>query len=98
MFGDRTAKSRLNVIQVTKSQFADDVAVYATTRETFETAATEFVCAASKWGLAVSTLKTKWMAVGRELEPADVAPINLDAGSIEFVQDFTYLGSSITSD
>ena len=85
-------------IQVTESQFADDVAVYATTREALETAATEFVYAASKWCLTVSTMKTKGMAVGRELEHTDVAPIHLDAGSIEFVQDFTYIGSSITSD
>ena len=98
LVGDRTAKSRLEDIQVTESQFADDVAVYATTREGLETAATEFMCAASKWGLTVSTMKTKGMAVGRELEPTDVAPIHLDAGSIEFIQDFTYLGSSIRSE
>ena len=72
--------------------------MYATTRETLETTVTEFVCAACKWGLAASTLKMKGMAVGRELEPADVAPIHLDAGTIEFVKDFAHLGGSITSD
>ena len=59
LVGDRTAKSRLEDIQVTESQFADDVAVYATTREGLETAATEFMCAASKWGLTVSTIENK---------------------------------------
>ena len=33
LVGDRTVKCRLQEVRVTESQFADDVAVYATTRE-----------------------------------------------------------------
>ena len=35
LVGDRTAKSRLSTTRVTESQFADDAAVYAATREAF---------------------------------------------------------------
>ena len=98
LVGDRTAKSRLSEVRVTESQFADDVAVYATTREAFEIATTEFVSAASKFGLTVSIQKTKGLAVGRQLTPRDQAPVQLEEGTIELVPDFTYLGSSITSD
>ena len=50
-FGDRTAKSRLSEMRVTESQFADDVALYATSRDSFEAVAAEFVKVASEWGL-----------------------------------------------
>ena len=35
LVGDRTAKSRLSEMRVTESQFADDVALYATCRDSF---------------------------------------------------------------
>ena len=31
--GDQTAKSRLNVVKVTESQFADDLVLYASSHE-----------------------------------------------------------------
>ena len=37
--GDRTAKSRLSVVRVTESQFANDVALYTTSRGCLETMA-----------------------------------------------------------
>ena len=91
-------KSRLNQTKITESQFADDVAVYATTRDTFESSATKFVGSASEWGLTVSIIKTKGMVSGNHITPADVLPVRLDGGEIEIVQDFTYLGSNITTD
>ena len=36
LVGDRTAKSCLSAAVVTESQFADDLAIYATSREEFE--------------------------------------------------------------
>ena len=38
LVGDRTAKSRLNWIKITESQFVDDAAIYATSRGAFESA------------------------------------------------------------
>ena len=48
LVGDRTAKVRLQEVCVTESQFADDVALYATTREVLEQVAREFVKTAAE--------------------------------------------------
>ena len=48
LVGDCTAKSRLNEMRVTESQFADDMALYATSRDSFESIAAEFVKMASE--------------------------------------------------
>ena len=37
LVGDRTVKSKLHHVKITESQFADDFALYAGTRSTFET-------------------------------------------------------------
>ena len=50
LVGDRTAKSRLLEINMTKSQFADDVAVNAATREALEQVAAEFCQHCSELG------------------------------------------------
>ena len=98
LVGDRTAKSRLNEMRVTESQFADDVALYATSRDSFESVAAEFVKVASEWGLTVSTEKTKGMVVGEGLNESDVRPVQVEGGSVDVVQDFTYLGANISRD
>ena len=49
LVGDRTAKSRWSEMRVTESQFADDVALYATSQDCFESVAVEFVKVASEW-------------------------------------------------
>ena len=56
---DRTAKSRLSEVRVTESQFADDVALYATSRGSMECVAGKFVRTTGRWGLTVSIPKTK---------------------------------------
>ena len=64
LVGDRTAKSRLQEVRVTESQFADDVAIYATSRASFEKATAEFVSTAAEWGLTVSLDITKGLVIG----------------------------------
>lgn len=46
------------------------------------------------WGLIA---KTKGLIMGKYLTPIDVAPVQLDNGSKEIVQNFIYLGSIISS-
>ena len=82
LVGDRTAKFRLSEMRVTESQFADDVALYATSRDSFESVAAEFVKLASEWGLTVSTEKTKGMVVGEGLNESDVRPVQVEGGSV----------------
>ena len=59
LVGDRTVKSRLNVMKITESQLADDVALYTKTRHALEQAFRKFEGNASEWGLTVSIEKTK---------------------------------------
>ena len=59
MVGDKTVKSHLECVTVTKSQFADDVAVYSTSRDAIENATAKLVNTASNWGLTVSMEKKK---------------------------------------
>ena len=47
------------MVRVKESQFADDTALYAGSRERLELMTPKFVEEASKWGLAVSLVKTK---------------------------------------
>ena len=98
LVGDRTAKSHLDRTRITESQFADDIAVYTTSRYAIECATKEFVDAASNWGLTVSTRKSKGMVIGSLTASSDALPVLLEGGKIEIVQDFTYLGSNITRD
>ena len=93
LVGDRTAKSRLLATEVTESQFADDAALYAVSHQDLEVMTNEFVGCASQWGLTVSTAKTKAMVVNG----VDPPGVRLDSGGdIEVVENFTYLGSTIS--
>lgn len=38
------------------------------------------------------------MAVGRLITAADIRPVQLEDGEVEMVNEFTYLGSCVTSD
>ena len=51
-----------------------------------------------QWGLTVSIVKTKGMAVGSSLTDEDVAPVKVEGGDIEMVEQFPYLGSVISKD
>ena len=98
LVGDRTAKSRLNVVKITESQFADDTATYATSRDAFEHSTTEFVRTAKDWGMTVSIDKTKGMVIGKNVAESDVESIQTGSGAVEVVDSFPYLGSIVASD
>ena len=95
---DHTAKSRLSEMRVTESKFPDNVAFYATSWNSFESVAAEFVKVASEWGLTLSTEKTKGMVVGEGLDDSDIRPVQVESGSMDVIQDFTYLGANISRD
>ena len=65
LVGDRTTKLRLNEMRVTETQFADDAALYATTRGAFESAAAGYEEVADDFGLKLSVEKTKGMIASR---------------------------------
>ena len=98
LVGDRTVKARLNVMKVTESQFADDVALYTGSRGCLESIAKKFTKGAREWGLTVSIAKTKGMAIGEGLTEEEIAPVQVESGEIEMVEHFTYLGSVVSKD
>ena len=100
LVGDRTAKSRLERVKVTESQFADDLALYATSRAVFESAGQGFALEAKRFGLTASLPKTKGMAMGAGISSVDVSPLSVEdgLGEIEMVSEFTYLGSCLCDD
>ena len=76
--GDRTAKSRLCEMTVTETQFAHDVALYATSRNAFESMAAGYEKVASDFGLKLSVEKTKGMVVGQEIDKHDLTPVPVE--------------------
>ena len=98
LVGDRTEKSRLDVVRVTESQFADDVAIYAGSRDKLESVAVKFVKEARAWGLTVSSEKTKGMALGEGLDDRDVSPVQVEEDVIQMVDSFTYLSSILSKE
>ena len=95
--GDHTVKSRLERVQVTESQFADDLALYAASQTAFESVGQSFAVEASHFGLTISLPKTKGLAMGAGID-GDVAPLSMEGGEIEMVPEFTYLGSCLCDD
>ena len=79
---------------IKECQFADDVALLATTREGVETKIRAYSCVAKSLGLTVNIIKSKSMAVSHDIAEEDTQPINLESGEIEHVSEFPYLGSS----
>ena len=60
--------------------------------------AAEFVKVANEWGLIVSTEKIIGMIAGEGLNEGDVRLVQVEGGSVDVVQDFTYLGANISRD
>jgi len=56
-------KSRLSRVHISESQFADNLALYAVDRATFESAGRKFVQVGNQFGLTVCILKTKGQAM-----------------------------------
>ena len=98
LVGDHTAKSRLELSCIIESKFADDVALYASTRECFEEVASSFVHVARGWGLTVSLIKSKGMVAGIGADTSVLAPLTVEGGEVGLVEQFQYLGSIISND
>ena len=78
-------------------QFADDSALIATTRTGAQQAACLYVGVAASFGLTVNLSKTKFMTVGHGVHLDDCLPLQIHDDTIEYVQEFRYLGSIIHS-
>ena len=71
-------------MRIHKEEFADDVAMLASTRE-----AAGIVMEVDKsFGLTLSFEKTKFMVVGYGVDEGDTLPLDLPGGSIDWVSEF----------
>ena len=68
-------------MKITESHFADNLALYTSTREKLELVTAGFV---SRWGLTVIVSKTKGMASGDGLSAADIAHYRLIVGRLRW--------------
>ena len=62
---DRSVKSKLDVVRVTESQFADDMVLNAGSRDRLESVAVKFVEEAYKWEMTVRDGEDKGNGCGR---------------------------------
>ena len=83
--------------KITECQFADDAALLSSSRSGAEKAAMKYQQTNRDFGLTVSIPNTKDMITGRMVEENDRMPVGLEGGGIEAVDEFSYLGSAITS-
>ena len=81
-----------------KCEFADDVALLATTCAAAGTAIQAYYSEAEKFGLTVNVSKTNFLVVGHEGQDLEMLPMTVNGGSIECVKEFQYLGSIIAAD
>ena len=83
--------------RLNECQFADDAAQLATTRTGVEQALALYIEVATAFGLTVSLPKTKLLVTGYDVQEEDRAPIHLEHGSIDCVEEFSYLGTIVAS-
>jgi len=69
--------------------------LYAVDCAIFESTGRKFIQVGSQFGLTVSILKIKSLAMGA-ISEGDVSPVEVGSGMVEMVQIFTYLGSNLS--
>ena len=80
-----------------KCEFADAVALLATTHTAAEAVISAYSSEARKFGLTVSTPKTKFLVVGHGMQEEESLPMSINGGTIECVKEFPFLGSLIAA-
>ena len=73
--------------------FADDAAIVTHTKEDLQCLMDRFAKSCKEFGLTISIKKTNVMAQG-----ADPPDITINGNHLNIVDQFTYLGSTITND
>ena len=87
------AKTKVTKVLIREMLFADDAALTSHTEDGLQQLVTCLSHACKEFGLTISLKKTNVMAQGTETPPR----IAIDGYTLEVVENFTYLGSSISS-
>ncbi len=88
-------REQLRCFFFSECQFADNIALLATTRAAAEEVTRKYQATARDFGLTASIDKTKCMAVGSDVNEIGLEPISVNNGMVEHVNEFQYLGSVI---
>ena len=92
-----TTLQKVYIHQMYKCEFADDVALLATTCTAADAVISVYSSEARKFGLMVSTPKTKFLVVGHGMQEEESLPMSINGGTIECVKEFPFLGSLIAA-
>ena len=87
------AKSKTRTILIRELLFADDAALTSHTEEGLQRMLDKFSNACKEYGLTISIKKTQVMGQNVTVKPQ----LQIDNQLLETVQEFTYLGSTISS-
>ena len=87
--------SNLNVQRITFA-YADDVNILGGSVHTVEENAEALVAATKETGLEVNADKTKYMIMSRDQNAGRNHSMKIDNSSIERVEEFKYLGTTLT--
>ena len=82
--------------RLTECQFADDIALLASTRKTAEETCRIHQSTATDFGPTMSVQKTKLMVTGYNVSEDEKMAIDIDLGRVEHVEHFQYLCSVIS--
>jgi hypothetical protein len=88
------AKTKVRRLLLREMLFADDAAIASNTQEGLQRLVTRLAHACRDFGLTISLKKTNVMCQ----DVSEVPNISIEDYSLEVVQDFTYLGSTISND
>ena len=86
------AKTKVHEVIIRDMLFADDVAIVAHSQNELQSLTDDFSQACKEFGLTISLKKTKVLSQGTIVPPS----ITIDNYGLDTVQQFTYLGSTIT--
>jgi len=76
---------------------ADDVIIFSGSVDTVKKNAEALVAATKETGLEVNVHKTKCMTVSRDQNAGRLHSMKIDNISIEMVEEFKYLGTTLTN-
>ena len=77
--------------------YADDVNILGGSVDTVKKNAEALVAATKEIGLEVNAHKTKYMTVSRDRNAGRIHSMKIDSSSIEGVEEFKYLGTTLTN-
>ena len=95
---ETTCGAHIGGVQIDKLAYADDIDEMAETPEDLQAVANDVFEATSSFGMIINVSKTKAMCCSRKPQDTVKPDLKINGESIQWVDEFPYLGSLITSD